>query len=896
MTEFEWSDELAIGIDSVDAEHRQLIALVGRAEAARLDGNIRAAARLLRQFVSEFNRHFDKELGLLSGLTPDQLARRRSEHQTSQAVVHAHPLGADDVQLIERLTSYARAWLTDHIVRQDLPCRHAFWGKRADSTRRNRFSRRLDFIKLRWRIALLAAIPLLALVGLTTVAVIELCQQSRSMQLLRQLNDLNGQVGRLVHELQRERGMATMFSAGRREHPELLQAQMALTDEAHGRFDLAAAELLPKLPEGPAKQIIDNAVVALDTVPEIRSDIVSGSFDGVETIEIYTTAIDDLDAVVPVVVRAILPSNFATDTQAYMFLLELKERAGRERAAGVAMLGGGARGHSTKTLQELVTEQEAFAGGFLQLAPADLAHEFRAADVADPMFIGLRRRMAVGETSGIRVEEWSAAAAARIERINEVQTHLIARLADEAGSLQQAAEHRAVLLGAAFGALLVVSLGMVAALGWSILPPLRRIGTAIQRLSQGVRALDVPDREADDELGDIARSVQSLKERLVQGDLLEARRWTENAERLRAVTDNLPGVVFRIDQSNGRSPIISCVSRKLREITGLPPADVVDMPLRTLLRRLLRTEDWPVVLTALHRAGERPLDFEFRLRDSHHGRPRWMRVLASPTRTDAGLVWDGVALDVTGLKRAEEDQARMTAELARVYRAQTTSQLTRGIGQELAVLLRPLLSHAELAVRAVGFADPAREDVLAVLNAADRIRTLADNIAGMGDGDEGSRLPVDVVGVVSRGLETMRGLLPSLTIDASLDGAGAMVMSTQDEAERLVTNLCAYAAEALGNQGRLRVTSSIVASELGRGFRLSFVGLPGRRIRQPVGPGQAFPLAMARAIVEGCGGWIDTAGNSENGGLIEVTLPIHDPAGGNVIDFQGGAKWQKSRT
>jgi len=896
MTAFEWSDELTIGIDSVDAEHRQLITLVGRAETARLDGNIRAAVRLLRQFLGEFDRHFDKELRLLSSLTSAQLAQRRSEHLTSQAVVLAHPLGADDVQLIEQVTSYARAWLTDHIVRQDLPYRHAFWGQQTDSARRGRFSRRLDFIKLRWRIALLAAIPLLALIGLTTAVVLDLCQQSRSMLLLRQLNDLNGEVGRLVHELQRERGMATLFTAGKRDHPERLLEQIKRTDEAHGRFDLAAAALVTKLPDGPAKQIIDNAVVALDIVPEIRSDVVSGSFDGVETIEIYTTAIDDLSAVVPVVVRAILPSNFATDTQAYMFLLDVKERAGRERAAGVAMLGGGTRGHSTKSLQELVTEQQAFAGGFLQLAPPDLARQFGEADVADPLFTGLRHRLAAGETAGITIEEWSDAAGARIERINLVQTSLIERLATDAGSLQQGAERRALLLGGALGALLLISLAMVAALGWSILPPLRRIGTTIQRLSKGVRTLDVPDLAAGDELGDIARSVQSLKERLVQGDLLEARRWTENAERLRAVTDNLPGVVFRIDQPGTRSATVACVSRKLREITGLPPADVVDMPLRMLLRRLLRPEDWPVVLMALHRAGAQSLDFEFRLRDTHHGRPRWMRVLASPTRTDTGWVWDGVALDVTGLKRAEEEQARMTAELGRVYRAQTTTQLTRGIGQELAILLQPVVAHAQRAARTLGFADPAREDVLGMLSAAERIGTLAEHIAGMGAGSEGGRVPIHVVSAVADGLDTMRGLLPSLAIDTSLDGGEALVMSTSAEMERLVTHLCAFAAETLGNQGRLTVTSAIVASELGRGLKLSFDGPTAHRTRLPVGHGIEFPLAMARAIVEGCGGWIETRRDPDGGPLIEVTLPINDQGGDNVIDLQGVAKWQKSRS
>ncbi len=911
-----WSNELAIGVEAIDAEHARLLSLVERAETARTKGSLRSAVRLLRLFLGEFDRHFERELELLGGLDGAALAQRRSEYFTSQAVVQAHPLEADDVELLEHVTVYARAWLLDHIIRQDMPRRHAFPGKGAAAAVRRPLWRRSDFVQLRWRIALLAAVPLLALAFLVYTGVTQLRHQADSVDLLRQMNEMNGQVGLLVHELQRERGLASLYVADHRGGLSRLQAQIKRTDDAHGRFDLVAAALGSRLTSTRAKQVIDNAIVALDIVPEIRDDVMSGGFDGLESIDIYTSAIEDLNAVVPEVVRAILPSDFGTNTLAYMFLLEAKERAGQERAAGVAMLGGGARGSRPhKSLQELAAEEQAYVDGFLELAPPDLARLFQVArDAGGPEYHGLLTRLEDGETADTTAEEWFDVASQRMNAMNDVQSELIQRLATDVGTLQQNAYSRALWLGGGLGALLLLSVTMVLALGWTILPPLRRIGAVIQRLAKGERAVDVPGQEAGDELGAIARSVQSLKEELVHGDLLAARRWTENAERLRAVTDNLPGVVFRVHHNGVRAAMVTCVSRKLREVTGLAPGAVVDMPVRMLLRRLLRPEDWPVVLLALHRAGTQPLDFEFRLRETPNGRPRWMRVLATPTRTESGWVWDGVALDVSGLKRAEAEQARMNAELARVYRAQTTTQLTRGIGQELAALVQPLLAHGERAARSLGFADSAREDVLAVLAAGEKIRTLTERVADMGTGLDGERNPLDVVAVVGERIQAMRELLPGRSLDVRLDGAGTAVLSTRAEMERLVTHLCAYVSNVAGGEaGPLTVVTELADGDAQeRGLR------PGRRLvlrvgrtdrggdgdlrvrpsgrfaARPEDKGSEFALAMARAIVDGSGGWLELR-HSEGGVFVDVSLPVHDGGRNNVINLQGVSPWQKSR-
>lgn len=55
----------------------------------------------------------------------------------------------------------------------------------------------------------------------------------------------------------------------------------------------------------------------------ICSNVGSSSFDAVETMDVYSTAIHDLAAVVPEVVRTILPSGFAKTTFASAFLIVL---------------------------------------------------------------------------------------------------------------------------------------------------------------------------------------------------------------------------------------------------------------------------------------------------------------------------------------------------------------------------------------------------------------------------------------------------------------------------------------------------------------------------------------------------------------------------------------------
>ncbi|MGE5548532.1 MAG: nitrate- and nitrite sensing domain-containing protein [Solirubrobacterales bacterium] len=724
-----WHEDLAIGAPATDQDHRRLVERLLGAQAAYAEGDVRSAARLLRQFLAEFSRHFDREQRSLTAVGCPAVAERGSEYRTSHALFSVHPLEADDVEVIGQMIEYATAWLVDHIIRQDMPLRRWF-ADRPSAHQREGFRFRFDLIKLRWRIALLALVPLAALAGLVAASVWELERNAESMRLMARMNHLNGQVADLIHEMQHERGLATLILSDRRLGRDAIELQYARTDEAMARYREAATKIQNDLPDGPARERLSNALYSIELIKEARGDLIGGSFDAVETMDFYSTAVEDLVDVVPDVVRAVLPSDFAKLTFAQIFLQQAKERAGRERSAGVAILSQAATPDAVQqSVRDLAAEHRALGAGFLSLAPDDLAAAYRAADkvAAGPM-IWMRNALESGDLREISAQEWFDATTQRIDALREVETEVAARLTAEAARLERATWHRLLLLASGMAVLVVVCLAMVLGLGWSILPPLAQLSGAVRRLAGGDRLVAIPGLASRDELGSFAAAVQQLKERLVHGDLLEARRLTANVERLRVVADNMPGVVFRVHQPESGPALVACASRKLREVIGLAASDMVDRPLRRVIRELCRPSDWAGLLLALKRAGHRPVNLEFQMRDGPLAGGRWLRVLASPSPTEDGWVWDGVALDVTTVKAAEEERARVAGELARIRQGQTAAELAAGIGKDLSAALLPLLTHAENAAQRVPEGSPGREEVVAIASNTRRLRHLVEQL------------------------------------------------------------------------------------------------------------------------------------------------------------------------
>ncbi|HZH50822.1 MAG TPA: PAS domain S-box protein [Microvirga sp.] len=167
---------------------------------------------------------------------------------------------------------------------------------------------------------------------------------------------------------------------------------------------------------------------------------------------------------------------------------------------------------------------------------------------------------------------------------------------------------------------------------------------------------------SDDQLAIFYRDVTERK--------LAEERLRESEERLRTLADNLPnGMVYQAVRDADGTVRFTYVSQAVERLHGLSVEAVLADP--TVLDRQVLEEYRPVLEKVREDAGEEDayISVEFPMR-LPSGEVRWFHRASAPRRLpDGQVVWDGVELDITEMKQAEEalreseDHYRHTVEL-----------------------------------------------------------------------------------------------------------------------------------------------------------------------------------------------------------------------------------------
>jgi len=190
--------------------------------------------------------------------------------------------------------------------------------------------------------------------------------------------------------------------------------------------------------------------------------------------------------------------------------------------------------------------------------------------------------------------------------------------------------------------------------------PLAELGAAFDRLDPaqpGKVRLPLVSGRREDELAELSRAankfVQASEKRLAQRlETEEALR--EREVRLQRVAENIPGIVFQqVRHPDGRFTY-SYVSAGITRLHGLDPERVVAE--RTALMDIIHPDDREQHIAALNESAQNltPINMQIR-HQAPDGGTLWMHTMSRPYRLDSGaIVWDGVALDITKRKEAEE--------------------------------------------------------------------------------------------------------------------------------------------------------------------------------------------------------------------------------------------------
>lgn len=124
----EWSDELSVGIEEIDEQHKVLVGLVNNMHAAIVEHKGSDATKvILRQLIQYTVIHFAVEESLMRIFDYDDYETHKLHHRelTKQVLDLKRKVDRGHTTISFELMHFLKQWLTNHITKEDMlysPC------------------------------------------------------------------------------------------------------------------------------------------------------------------------------------------------------------------------------------------------------------------------------------------------------------------------------------------------------------------------------------------------------------------------------------------------------------------------------------------------------------------------------------------------------------------------------------------------------------------------------------------------------------------------------------------------------------------------------------------------------------------------------------------------------
>ncbi|MCX7817714.1 MAG: PAS domain S-box protein [Kiritimatiellae bacterium] len=384
-------------------------------------------------------------------------------------------------------------------------------------------------------------------------------------------------------------------------------------------------------------------------------------------------------------------------------------------------------------------------------------------------------------------------------------------------------------------------------------------------------------------------------------DLSERRRLEqermEAETRYRRLVEQIPAITYVFDLLPRRTTYIS---PQVETLLGFRPEIWLQDP--GLWLRQIHPEDRERVrhlICDVHDVSHEPFLLEYRVMAAD-GREVWIENRGTYMNLGDRWVLQGVMMDVTARRRAEQEIRAGWERLAQVQRMEAVGRLSAGIAHDFNNMLTAILGYGQLIEHDPALPDSIRADLQEMMQAARRAESLVRQLQAFSRPTPSERGPVDVNEVV-RGMDRLlrRTLGRDVEIVTLLDDQPCPIEGDAARLSQALMNLAVRARDVLPPHGRLRVSTAVLVAD--EEFVRTRPGLPaGELVRLEVadnGPtlddqslarvfepfarlgderGSGMALAVVQSIITAMGGHIE-AGRAEGGGTVFTMYFPHRP-------------------
>ncbi|WP_316862932.1 methyl-accepting chemotaxis protein [uncultured Cohaesibacter sp.] len=400
-------------------------------------------------------------------------------------------------------------------------------------------------LSLSVRIAILALVPLCALIGVSISDLIKANQEAVLARSVSEVVALAPVVSDLVHELQKERGTSAGFigSKGARFANDI-GSRRADTDRALSLFRQKLPAPSGHLDFEGFTTPYNKAVSDLEKLEAMRAGVDGFALTVPQMAGYYTPLISELLNMVESVAMISDNGDIVRDLVSYIGFLQAKERAGIERAMGATGFGAGKFEEPIyRNFVGLEAMQRSFIATFQRFGhPLAIADWKALLEGEEQAVVNQMRSVANkapfgGEVSSISGPAWFAASTERIDRMKGIEDKIAAGILSESEAFALEAEEQFWIICGFLSVITIAVIGLSYLVARSITKPLYGLVKNMTRLAENNIDVEIDGLDRHDEIGHMARAVEVFRENAVARARLENDQQAERKRERNRQTD-----------------------------------------------------------------------------------------------------------------------------------------------------------------------------------------------------------------------------------------------------------------------------------------------------------------------------------------------------------------------